>query len=307
VTAQYDVYAYGVIASSTLHLLEMPFPAADGYAELGRTYPMTGGEALNSAIVLSRLGLSVKLDGNWLGDTDEGRRLHETVTGFGIDATRLVFDEAGPGAREIVISDSESRTVFGNYIALLTSGRKWNIPRESDIADASLVCVDPPFGDESLLTARLAAEHGVPFVSIDCPFDSPLATEAAAVVISGEYRRRDYPDADVEELFEEYQSRAAGLVVLTRGEMPILYGRRGRAQRSLEPFPVAVADTAGAGDSFRAGLIYGMLAGWDDSESVRYAAAVAAMVCSRFPGVLNSPATTEVDAFLARLGAPATP
>lgn len=296
--ARHDVYAWGVIASSTLHLLKQPFPAPDGYAELGQSFPMTGGEALNSAIVLSRLGLSVKLDGNWLGDTDEGRRLLDTIRGFGIDAGRLAVDPGGPGAREVVISDERSRTIFGNYIALLTSGRKWSIPEASDIAGAKIVSIDPPFGDESLLVGRLATEHGVPFVSIDCPFDSPLATDAAAVIISGEYRRRDYPDTDVESLFEEYRSRAAGLVVLTRGDEPLLYGRRGAGRKSLEPFRVDVIDTAGAGDSFRAGLIYGLLNGWDDRESVRYAAAVAGLVCTRFPGVLNSPAPSEVDAFI---------
>jgi sugar/nucleoside kinase (ribokinase family) len=56
-----DVYAYGVIASSTLHLLSQPLPQPDGYAEIAQIHFMTGGEALNSAIVLSRLGLRVQL------------------------------------------------------------------------------------------------------------------------------------------------------------------------------------------------------------------------------------------------------
>ena len=77
---EFDVYAYGVVASSTLHLLEHAFPPPDGYAEMSRSLPMTGGEALNSAIVLSRLGHSVRLDGNWLGDTAEDRRLLTTIT-----------------------------------------------------------------------------------------------------------------------------------------------------------------------------------------------------------------------------------
>ena len=78
---RYDVYAFGVIASSTLHLLDQSFPSPDGYAEVSRSLPMTGGEALNSAIVLSRLGLRVRLDGNWLGDTAQGSRR------FGISAS----------------------------------------------------------------------------------------------------------------------------------------------------------------------------------------------------------------------------
>ncbi len=39
----FDVYAYGVIASSELHLLSMPFPSPDGYAGIAESHFMTGG------------------------------------------------------------------------------------------------------------------------------------------------------------------------------------------------------------------------------------------------------------------------
>jgi sugar/nucleoside kinase (ribokinase family) len=295
---QYDVYAFGVIASSTLHLLQQSFPAAEGYAELGQSLPMTGGEALNSAIVLSRLGLRVRLDGNWLGDTAEGRRLLETIVGFGIDTRRLTLREQYSGVREIVFSDSRSRTIFGTYIDLLSGERKWNVPRKEDIAAARIACVDPPFRYESALVGRLAASLDVPFVSIDCPFGHDLATEAAAVIISGEFRGREYPAAVLEELFVEYQSRARGLVIFTAGDEPLLYGRRDGEARRFGPYPVEVTDSAGAGDSFRSGVIYGLLEGWDDAEIVRYASALAGIVCSRFPGVLDSPSHREVLAFM---------
>jgi sugar/nucleoside kinase (ribokinase family) len=296
--AAFDVYAYGVIASSTLHLLAHSFPAADGYAEIEKTYRMTGGEALNSSIVLRRLGLSVRLDGNWVGDTEEGRSLLETITGFGIDAERLLVDTDGHGAREVVISDEDSRTIFGNYVALLSSERKWNIPRESDIAAARIVCVDPPFGDESAAVGQMAESAGVPFVAIDCPYDSQLAMASAAVIVSGEYRNRAYPEIDVEALIEEYRSRAAGLVVMTQGEGAVLFGRSGGEIERLAAFDIETRDTAGAGDAFRAGLIYGLLQAWSDREAVRYAAAVAAIVCTRFPGVMDSPSQGEVEALL---------
>jgi sugar/nucleoside kinase (ribokinase family) len=296
--ANYDVYAYGVIASSTLHLLAQPFPQADGYAELAETFSMTGGEALNSAIVMRRLGLSVRLDGNWLGDTRDGQFLLDTMMELGIDAQRLVVEPNGVGAREVVVSDEDSRTIFGNYIALLTSGRRWNVPRQADVAAARIVCVDPPFGDESAAVGRMAESAGVPFVAIDCPFDSQLATASAAVIVSGEYRKRAYASFDVESLFDDYCSRSSGLVVLTQGEGSVLFGRAGGPAARLPAFDVQTRDTAGAGDAFRAGLIYGLLQGWHDRDAVRYAAAVAAIVCTRFPGVMDSPTHAEVEGLL---------
>jgi len=72
--ASYDVYAYGVVSSSTLYGIRGAFPAAEGYAEIDQAQRMTGGEATNSSIVLSRLGATVKLDGNWLGADENGER-----------------------------------------------------------------------------------------------------------------------------------------------------------------------------------------------------------------------------------------
>ncbi len=294
----FDVYAYGVIAASELHLLSTPFPSPDGYAEIAETHFMTGGEALNSAIVLSRLGLSVQLDGNWIGDTPAGERLLATIQGYGIDAGRLRVEKGFTGVREIVFSDERSRTIFGNYIDLLSTTRKWNIPEKDDLARAQIVCVDPPFQAESALVGADAVELGVPFVSIDCPYDQDLASAAAAVIISGEFRNRAYPQAELSELFAEYQQRAQGLVVFTVGDDAILYGRQGAPSRQFKPYRVEVVDSAGAGDSFRAGVIYGLLQQWSDDQTIRYAAAVAGMVCASFPGVLNSPTHAEVMQFI---------
>ncbi len=295
---EFDVYAYGVISSSELHLLSMPFPAPDVYAEISQTHFMTGGEALNSAIVLSRLGLRVQLDGNWVGDTPAGERLLAIIDSYKIDTKRIKVKKGFSGVHEIVFSDEKSRTIFGNYVDLLFTTRKWNIPRKVDIANAQIVCVDPPFKAESALVAEYAIELGVPFVSIDCPYDKLLANRAAAVIISGEFRNREYPQADLEDLFAEYQQRAQGLVVLTAGDEEILYGRRGMPIRCFKPYRVKVIDSAGAGDSFRAGVINGMVNKWSDEQTIQYASAVAGMVCASFPGVLNSPKHNEVLQFI---------
>jgi sugar/nucleoside kinase (ribokinase family) len=77
-----------------------------------------------------------------------------------------------------------------------------------------------------------------------------------------------------------------------------LYGRQGAPSRQFKPYRVEVVDSAGAGDSFRAGVIYGLLQQWSDDQTIRYAAAVAGMVCASFPGVLNSPTHAEVLQFI---------
>jgi sugar/nucleoside kinase (ribokinase family) len=294
----FDVYAFGTISSSTLHLLDRPFPPADGYAEIAETHSMTGGEACNSAIVLSRLGMSVKLDGTWLGDTPDGQWLLETLDEFQIDTSRLKVKKGYEGVREIVFSDDRSRTVFGNYIDLLFTTRRWNIPRKADLAHASMACIDPFFGEESHLAGKYAREAEVPYVTIDCPYSLAFSRKAVGVIISGEFRDHEYPGADLMELFEEYQQQLKGLVIFTCGSEKIIYGRKGEVAGEYRAYPIEVIDTAGAGDAFRAGIIYGLLKGWQDKLVVRYASALAAIICTRFPGVLDSPTHEEVMAFI---------
>jgi sugar/nucleoside kinase (ribokinase family) len=121
-------------------------------------------------------------------------------------------------------------------------------------------------------------------------------------VISGEFRGREYPQADLVELFKEYQQRAQGLVVFTVGSEDILYARPGQPIQRCKPYSVKVIDSAGAGDSFRAGVAYGLLHRWPDAEIMTFASAVAGMVCASFPGVLNSPSLPEVQEFMQARG-----
>jgi len=296
--SSYNVYAYGMIASSTLHILRKSFPAPDGYAEIAQTYSMTGGEALNSSIVLSQLGQRVFLDGTWIGDNPNGRTLLETIRKYEIDTNRLRVKKKYAGVNEIVFSDEHSRTIFGNYIDVLFTSRQWNIPRKADISQARIVCIDPFFHDESMLVARYASELKIPYVTIDCSPTSELATGAAANIISGEYRDREYPEADMAELFNEYLAHTTGLVIFSVGSQEILYGRKGEPIESFTPFSVQAIDTAGAGDSFRAGVILGLLKGWHDERIIEYSAALAGIICTTAPGVLRCPTHRAILKFI---------
>lgn len=293
-----DVYAFGMIASSTLHILKQPFPAPDGYAELDRTYRMTGGEACNSAIVLSRLGVKVLLDGVWLGDTADGRWLLETLNSFGIHTSPLRNQTGYDGVREIVISDEHSRTIFGNYIQLLSTTRQWNIPRKEHLATARMACIDPFFGEESELAGHYAVELAIPYITIDCLAGRRLAQNAAALIISGEFRKFEHAQADLTALFHEYRQQVNGLLIFTCGGQEVLFSRKDQEIQHFPAYQVKAIDTAGAGDAFRSGVVYGLLHGWSDLETVRYAAALAAIICTRFPGVLDCPTHDQVLEFI---------
>lgn len=89
-----------------------------------------------------------------------------------------------------------------------------------------------------------------------------------------------------------------GLVIITRGEKEMLYGRKGQAMKRMKPFSAQVKSTLGAGDTFKAGCVYGLLHGMSDDELVRFASACSAIAISRFPLPLNPQTFEEVNSLL---------
>ena len=65
---------------------------------------------------------------------------------------------------------------------------------------------------------------------------------------------------------------------------------------------VEVKSTLGAGDTFKAGCVYGLLHGMNDDELVRFASACSAIAISRFPLPKHPPRLAEVQELIDRQG-----
>ncbi len=293
----HDVYAYGVVAPSTLVELDGSFPHEAGYAEITRIHPSLGGEAAGGAYVLARLGVATKLSGNRLGGDPDSQRVIELLTNVGVDCTAIDTDAEDPVV-ELVVSGDGERTVLGSYGRMLAR-KAWSEPSRADIESARIVCLDPFFGASSDRAARWCRDTSIPYVTVDTPPDTAIAEHAAAVIVSEEFAARSFDSNDPETVMSTFTLRCNGLIILTRGSKPLLFSRDGGAVSDFNPFQVEAHDTTGAGDSFRAGIIYGMLNGYDDAGLIETASAVAAMVSRHVPGVLNSPSVADLEHFLA--------
>lgn len=283
------VYLYGMISMSTVYVLDKDFvfPHPNEYAEIADSVFSIGGEAANSAIMLSKLGIKTKLDGNWLSEKNAGK-IQNCLKSYDIDISRLTVKE-NYGTEEIVITDKESRTVFGNYASFHRGEKQWNIPEEIDIKDSAFVSLDPYFKKESLLAAQLCVQNQKPYVTLDCRYDDFIAQNAEAVIISHELRDQAYKDGNIEEVFKNYQKYCEGLIIFTFGSDELWYARRGQQINKFKPYKIEPVDTTGAGDSFRAGVIYGLFKSWNDRSTVEFASVVSACVCLTFPHTLNAP------------------
>ncbi|MES1183952.1 MAG: carbohydrate kinase family protein [Myxococcales bacterium] len=296
-----DVYLFGMTVLSTIHRCASALPLAGGYAEIGETYVCPGGEAMNAAMLLSGLGLSTALGGpHWGVETREG--LGRYAERYGIDVSGVGFDAGFAGVRDVVLVGGQERAVlgwFGRYFS--ATERRWGEPDAEAIAASRIVAIDPFFPRSSERAAELAQQAGKPYVTIDCPYDGALHQAAAASVISREYRASHYPGQSDEALFREYASRGAGLSIFTSGSGPMHFGRAGAAVETCAPFVVDVKSTLGAGDTFRAGVVFALLHGFTDAQCVRFAAGLAAMMCTRLPIADHVPNLDEVTEFLHEL------
>lgn len=287
-----DVYLYGMTVLSTLHRLDGAYPDADAYQEIKETHIVPGGETANSAIVLAKYGLKTKIDGPFLGTkTKEG--IVNFLENRGIDCAGLHYDPSFEGVQDLVLIDQCSRTVFGKFQHFFSGEKRWTAPDRNAIRAAQIVALDPFFGEESAQTAEYCLAEHKKYVTIDCPPDNLLHQNAAATVISNEYLKNQFPNADISAFMKEYTESSKGLTIFTFGAREILYGRKGRMERII-PYKVEVKSTLGAGDTFRAGVVYGVFQNWDDEKIVKFAAATAASVCTRFPMALDPPGLDEV-------------
>jgi sugar/nucleoside kinase (ribokinase family) len=290
-------YLYGMTLMTTSHRLADGFPQPDGYAEIVESHRLPGGETGTCAVVLGGLGMAVRVDGNHLGRTTYPDLVaYFASTSVSLDL--MTYEPDFEGLEDIVFIDRNTRTTFGTFAAFYAdrSVRRWNPAHEAAISSAAVVGLDPFFFDDSEDVAALCDRHGVRFATVDCRADSSIHRRAAVDVLSAEFLRGAYPDRDPESLFTEYTAASRGLVIFTFGDDELWFGRRGGAVQRFRPYRVEVESTLGAGDAFKAGVVYALWRGMDDATLVRFASATAAAACTSYPIADNPPDLARISA-----------
>jgi sugar/nucleoside kinase (ribokinase family) len=293
-----NIYLYGmIIVSNSFRLSEFVKP--DEYSEIQESYSFPGGETATCATVLSSLGVHVILDGNHIG-TKVAPIVNNFYKDKSVNLDSLYLDESYEGLEDYVLIAGDARTPMGTFRQFFAAARngglrRWNTPKEEDILNCDVAAIDPFFWDESNVAAEYCVKHGIPYVTIDCKYDSYLHQNSAVSVISGEGIHNHYPGKTREELFPLFQDNGSGLTIITNGGKEFFYGRKGGAMKSFQPYKVDVVSTLGAGDSFKAGCTYALLMGMSDDELVRFASACSAVAISRYPLQLNPPTITEIE------------
>ncbi|MBQ7756738.1 MAG: carbohydrate kinase family protein [Oscillospiraceae bacterium] len=296
----YEVYMHGQVLGTHSFLLKGDFLQPDEYSEIKAKYFLPGGETGTAATVLASLGTQVKIDGTHIG-TEVAPLLRDFYKDKSVDLSSLYFDEDYEGLMDYVVIAGLVRSPMGVFQSLYEEGakRRWNMPKEDDIKNCKVAAIDPFFIEATQAAAELCVKHNKPFVTIDCRHDSYLHRHCAINIVSKECTNSEiYKDKSIEDIYNLLTDNTDGLVIITRGEKEMIYGRKGQPMKKMIPFSVDVKSTLGAGDTYKAGCVYGLLHGMSDDEIVLFASACSAIAISRFPLPLNPPTLEEVNKLL---------
>lgn len=284
------------------------FPAANEKAQAHAFASVVGGCAANAAIAIARLGGRAELatvlgapPRDEVGDRILAGLAREGVGGAGIvrvvGATSIVSS--------IVVATSGDRSILTHCDERLFAVAADD--PQALVAEADAVLADNWLPDLAVPICAAARRRGIPIV-LDgdgpMPPDCELATLPTHVVFSAEGLRATSGQHDLDAALARMGACARGFVAVTDGENDIRWYDGAMVHR-LPIFTVDAVDTLAAGDVFHGAFALALAEGRHDVEALRFAAAAAAVKCTRFGGGSTAPSRTEVEALLATAdGAP---
>ena len=226
----------------------------DLYDRTGQAYP--GGNPVNVAVYTVRLGGTASYTGV-VGDDDYGRQMRSAIEGKGVDVSHLRTEPGSTAISHVELVDGER--VFGDY----EEGVMEHFRLTQD--DVSFLCAHDLVVSGLWGRVHQALPHlkkrGVPvaFDFADRPED-PAARQAMPWVDYAFFSNDRDEEPALEEFLRRVLAQGPRIAVVTRGERGSLAWDGHRCWRG-EIVPCPVVDTMGAGDSYIAGFLYGLMRG----------------------------------------------
>jgi sulfofructose kinase len=298
---EFDVVGFGTNAVDYL-IIVPEYPAYDSKIELTDYIQAAGGEIATTTVGLRRLGARTAYIGRF-GDDSEGNFGLQTLRDEGVDVQFAGQIEGARTQIAFIIIDERSgeRTVIWKRDEKLAY-RPEDAPTKA-AARGKILHFTPHDARACLAMARAAKDAGaIVSIDIDNIFEGiedvlPLVD---IFVSSAAFPERLVGINDKKTALREIKSRYGCAVVgMTLGETgSLLLCENEFIRTDGFEVPNGCKDTTGAGDSFRVGLLYGVLQGASVEESARMANAVAALKCRAIGARTSLPNKTELNDLL---------
>jgi sugar/nucleoside kinase (ribokinase family) len=241
------------------------------------------------------MGVKVKLTGNAIGHDPYGELILAGLRKQPNINLSLVEQRAGvttPFTRALVTPDGERSFLIFWY----PQAPKVQLTKEV-LGGVKYVALDLYGGPERLATAQLAFENGVSTAIGDIIWpDHPALPFTSIATNSGPYIRQHFPGVDVRQHARKLQSICKGIVITTDGpRMVHALDGQGNGWTVQPPETIAI-DATGAGDAFRAGLLYGLLRGFDLPHSLCWGVAAGSLKVRSLGAATTLPGFLEIEA-----------
>jgi sugar/nucleoside kinase (ribokinase family) len=293
-----DVVCYGTISlDNVTYLSYLPTPKRDAPALC--EYDEVGGEALRVAIPLAAWGLRVLVIGNWIGADRKAEFILQQLARYPSIDTRYIQQHpnvATPFSRTLITPDGDRSRIAYHFDQV----PKAELPAEI-MARGQILSVDAYGRGERDRAAAVARSLGKVVISADAIWPQyPLAGISDAVIISSVWLQSNFPGVYEYDHALDLQAMGAGVVIITDGARPVLVVRPDGSPFGVETYCIdKVVVTSGAGDLFKAGLIYGWLrSDWSLERKVRFACAASGLYCRRERGAELPPSLEQIEALM---------
>jgi sugar/nucleoside kinase (ribokinase family) len=278
------VLCYGGIAIESI--FKLPYQPKPGIAHIiCEEYYRLGGGATNVAKWLGSWAIPTRLSGNAIGYDHYGDLVWKSLSAYlSIDLQFLKRDRAISTliARSIPFPDGNTYLFCSDFASATFASPAPEMLEDVQILEISFYYRNPRGNAFSAELARLAHARGIKIVAMDIvstdhetlPLADIIINSAASII-------EQHPDVNILEHSKVLQSISNSVVITTDSSQEINAIDHDGTHYSLLPPKVQVIDSTGAGDSFRAGIIYGQLEGWSLAQSLKWAAAVGALQVQR--------------------------
>lgn len=276
-----------------------------------------GGNALNTAIALRRLGEQVAMAGS-IGDDPLGDLLQESMRKYGINtvgihrevgeatASTLIFRVEGEDRRFLHslgvaahftgehlptnLIPRHGIVVVGGYLKL----GAWNDDVLADFLESA-----QRRDSRTVFNVCLAQDSGV-----DPKRCLKLMNYVDVFVLNEDEARIITHETDLNLQTQTIRRAGAQIAVITRGEKG-LFADDGASAIDMNAYRVQIVDPSGCGDCFNAGLTAALLRGWNLRRALEFGSAVGALGASALGCTNGVPSFAQVERFLSenRLGA----
>jgi len=279
------------------------FPRPDIKTQASQFGTINGGNAANAAVAIAHLGARASFAVP-LGRPAGGARAGDTFLALAakedIDCSACPRVDGVPSSISAICIDGRGERAIVNYRDEGLTAARASDP-DTLVANADAVIADNRFPEFVADVCRAAMKRKIPVVlDADEPRrdSNALLTLVSHVIFSAEGLRATAGTDHLGRALIDVRKQTTAFLAVTDGANDVLWLDDGEL-RQVPAYEVDVVDTLGAGDTFHGAFTLMLAEGMSERPAMRFAAATAALKCTRYGGILSAPTRAEVEAFLA--------